>query len=234
MTPEEKRNSTTKKVERRRAGEKSENEQSVCLCCLAPPYLHVGSCISTVVCILTSTQGVRSVRFCTQVWRATSTHRRPPAVGVAVGWTGCALSLCAWLKMILRTGWGQMDRRRNTAKLSWVLNTRPVKTTEPWSTSSHWLCPLIRQTWVKLNQEKHFCFFRVLKCQMAGDWQTEPSNEACNLKTISVINLIVIISLVNKPIKSVWFSLIQLSRSQSETILLRLLRCKKLWIESEL
>lgn len=42
-------------------------------------------------------------------------------------------------------------------------------------------------------------FFRVLRCQMVADWRTEPRNEGYKLKTITVMNLIVIANLVNKP-----------------------------------
>ena len=47
-----------------------------------------------------------------------------------------------------------------------------------------------------------FCFVffvRVLECQMVADWQTEPCNEGYKLKTITVMNLMVIVNLMSKP-----------------------------------
>lgn len=90
---------------------------------------------------------------------------------------------------------GQAEKQK-WSKSSWVLV--PDMTTEEHGTKySH--APRPRQPWVNLNLQTNLYLSGYLGARWLPDWQTGPCNEGYKLKTITVMNPIVMVNLWSKP-----------------------------------
>lgn len=126
------------------------------LCCLAPPYLHAGSCISTVFLAYLLVHGVSGASDSARKYPERHAHTDAPL-------------MVAWLKpgqpvhcpsvpgLNWPTGQAEEDTKGKQMKANWSSYSGHDLWIQHWTKSPHPRC--LRQTWLKLNLQIHFWGF---------------------------------------------------------------------------